>query len=152
MTLAEQLSELWDAERCSWSLEYEPAMYHAKGTFRLDLEWADDRDTPHKADWATYTWQFYADTADEAISDAVAFCEGLLPFKVCPACGGRGGYYRTAEDEVPCEECEGTGLANRPPKAPAERSIPDLVAALEESLAVAKAKSAATHNQDGSAS
>lgn len=106
---AERLSELWSEERCSWELHYEPSFYGSPATFRLDLEWVTDRDTPHLADWTAYTWQFYADTADEAIADALAFCEGLLPFKPCGACDGVG-WYGLPDSPTSCEDCAGTGL------------------------------------------
>lgn len=111
-TLAERLSDLWDAEGASWEIHYEPAWYSNTATFRLDLEWATDSWNPHRADWITYTWQFYAATADEAIADGVAFCEALEALKQCEECDGKGAW-----NGVTCEPCNGTGLASQSVKA-----------------------------------
>lgn len=50
----------------------------------MELEWTQEYDNAHHADWSTHTWQFYAlegEGGPEAVlSDAVEFCTALLCF------------------------------------------------------------------------
>lgn len=107
-----RLSDLWYAERCGWHINFDGGA-HSDNAFIVELEWTQEHDNAHQADWITYTWQFYGDTAEEALRDAVEWCEGLVPFEQCGACGGEG-EYNTSAGRATCEECAGSGLAHHP--------------------------------------
>lgn len=87
--LATRLSELWDAERCDWTLRFDaPSAYDKRdrGSWCLLLEWTQERGNSHHADWSTHTWEFWAYVADDegpeaAFVEAVKFCEELLPWR-----------------------------------------------------------------------
>lgn len=103
----EVLNDLWSAERCAWRIEH----HGGDGAWVVLLEWTQEYDNPHHADWVTFTWQFYGDTVDEALSDAVKWCEELWPWRRCDACDGLGWWGRMP-DRKPCDECHQTGLAS----------------------------------------
>jgi hypothetical protein len=107
---AEKLSELWFDEGCSWGLTFDQNPYPPKSPFPwcLTLEWATEHDTPHNADFCTYTWQFYGASAEECVNDALKWATGLLPFKRCASCDGDGAYGA----KVKCIDCGGSGLAS----------------------------------------
>lgn len=111
---ADRLSELWDDEGCVWSLVFDAAMYGATepGSWLLELEWTQEYGNVHQADWVTFVWQFYGDSPELCVAEAVRWCEGLLPFAPCRECDGEGHY--GLDGEIPCEACDGTGLADRP--------------------------------------
>lgn len=104
-TLGDRLHDLWSDERCVVDLNYDGSA-GTSWPWLVGLVWTSEYDNPHHADWATYTWQFYGETPDDALVQAVRWAEGLLPFKQCGACDGRG---RWKSDE-PCDECGGSGL------------------------------------------
>lgn len=84
--LATRLSELWDAERATWTLRFDPPMYSSlTGSWCLLLEWTQERGNNHHADWCTHTWEFYVYTPEEgpevALAEAVAWCEALVPWR-----------------------------------------------------------------------
>lgn len=109
------LSDLWDAEVCSWRIEHRPG--HLPWT--VLLEWTDEHDGRHDALWTTFTWEFYGDTVDEALSGAVEWCWELAPWRRCDACGGEGRYWgppnrmsvHRERRRLRCDECKGSGLA-----------------------------------------
>lgn len=116
--LAVRLEQLWSEERCDWRIEFERSSYGRieESIWTLTLEWTQEGGSPHRADWTTYHWQFYALISEggpeDVLLQAVEWCEALLPFAECDACGGDGTYGKGGE-VVTCEECDGTGLANR---------------------------------------
>lgn len=79
--LASRLCELWSAERCDWTLNFDEPRYGNKGCWTLSLEWTQEYDNPHGADWSTHTWEFSAlvgEGGPEAVlRDAVEWCEAL---------------------------------------------------------------------------
>lgn len=105
------LDDLWSDEGCSWHFDFDGGA----GTispWQLTLEWTQEYGNEHHADWTTHYWQFYGVTVEEALTEAIAWCEALLPFERCGACDGTGAY-GPLDGRVVCEDCEGTGLANR---------------------------------------
>lgn len=108
--LGVKLADLWCDEWCRWHVEFDGAAGNPWPWVAI-LEWGDEYDTPHHADWVTYTWRFSSETAEGALSDAVEWCEGLLPFKRCGECGGDG-EYGVKGALVTCEQCGGSGLAH----------------------------------------
>lgn len=109
------LEYLWWDERCSWHIDFDGSAGSSE-PWTVILEWTQEYNNPHQADWVTYTWQFYGATVDEALADAIAWCEGLVPFERCGACDGDG-EYTSGSTVVACEDCGGTGLANPTPSA-----------------------------------
>lgn len=105
----EVLNDLWSAERCTWRIEH----HGGSGPWVVLLEWTQEYDNTHDADWVTFTWQFYGDTVDEALAGAVGWCERLWPWRRCDACDGLGWCGRML-DRKPCDECRQTGLAEAP--------------------------------------
>lgn len=101
--LGEVLSDLWSAELCSFKVEYHAGMT----PWVVLLEWTSEYGNDHHAEWTTYTWQFYGDSVTEALYEAVAWCEGLLPWEPCRECDGNGEW-----NGERCDDCDGTGLAN----------------------------------------
>lgn len=106
--LMAELQDLWCAERCGIDLRFET-------DWCLLLSWTQEYGNLHGADWAEYTWQFYADTPEEALTLGLEWCHGLLPFQACSACDGRGWWSRSVADmeagiQTQCEDCGGTGL------------------------------------------
>lgn len=108
--LADRVSELWSDERCVWRMEFDLAA-PADSPWTVDLEWTDERDAPHEAEWATYIWRFGGETPEVALAETVAWLERLLPFERCGACDGAGAY-GLADSRSVCDECCGSGLAN----------------------------------------
>lgn len=102
----DRIAELWSDERCDWHLAHEYGYYGNPSTWRVDLEWTQEWNNPHQADWATFVWAFYGDTSHEAMAGAVKWLEELLPWKRCDACGGEGDHHQEA-----CADCGGSGLA-----------------------------------------
>lgn len=74
--LGAQLADLWSDERCAWHIDFDE---RAGSTLPwiLSLEWTQEYGNPHGADWATYTWQVYGETVDEALAGAVEWCAQL---------------------------------------------------------------------------
>lgn len=91
---------LWSDEGCAWRVELHDGKY-----WTVVLEWVTDRTYTHDADWVTFTWEFYADTIDEALTDAAEWCQRLAPWRRCAACDGRGEWNGNR-----CDECVGSGL------------------------------------------
>jgi hypothetical protein len=108
-----KLSDLWSAEQCAWHVDFNGGSFYpgAVDPWNVVLEWSDDHALLHDADWLTYTWHFYGATVEEALSGAVEWCEGLVPFERCSGCDGEGEYGRPGE-RVECEDCGGSGLAH----------------------------------------
>lgn len=103
--LGRALEDLWSDELCCWRVER-----HGNETpWCVILEWTQERDNEHHADWTTFTWQFYGESVEEALADAVEWCRGLLPFRHCRECDGRGEYGGPRGATVACEDCGGTG-------------------------------------------
>lgn len=101
-----ELQELWCAEHCDIKVDYREVEWV------VDLVWVSEWGNPHNADWAEYTWEFYGETIDEALTAALEWAKALIPFERCGACDGKGSYGGLG-DPIVCEECTGTGLANR---------------------------------------
>lgn len=97
---AREIEELWDAERCSWSVRYLAPWW------TVELAWAQEHG-PHDSDWATFTWEFDAYDVKDALLDAADWCAELAPWRPCDDCGGRGVW-----DGMWCASCDRTGLAN----------------------------------------
>lgn len=105
--LGADLSDLWSAETCGWHVDYDGGA-GSVWPWTVILEWSSERGNPHSADWVTYTWQFYGETIDRALSEAVEWCEGLVPWEPCGECDGTGSW----NGRDPCGDCQATGLAN----------------------------------------
>lgn len=112
--LAIKLSDLWYGERCAWTMDFDSGAGSTE-PWIVTLEWTQEHGNAHHADWMTYYWTFYGATITDALTDAVRWCEGLVPFERCGACGGERVYNRTATADglMVCEECDGSGLAHR---------------------------------------
>lgn len=73
------IGELWCAERCNEDYHYEPSSYGNSHAHIFTLEWTDEYDSRHQADYTTYSWQFYGDTFEEAVVAAAQWCQALAP-------------------------------------------------------------------------
>lgn len=107
--LLARIAELWNAERCDWTLHYEPTLYGAgrPGSI-VYLTWVDDgwSNVQHGATDVAYTWEFADESAVQAFADAVDWLEQLATWRRCDECDGLG-YW----NGKPCEHCNHTGLA-----------------------------------------
>lgn len=107
-TAGERIAELWDAERCTWHIEYHGSRWSpTTDPYVVLLEWTQESGNEHHADWVTWTWQFYGSSAEEAMTEALRFCEELAPWAPCGECDGRGAW-----NGQPCPTCATTGLAS----------------------------------------
>jgi hypothetical protein len=104
---AADLNDLWADEGCVWRIEH-TGYGSDPGYWVLTLEWTNDGTNEHHADWVTLTWQFYGDTVDEVLADAVTWCWALNDWRTCRECDGRGEWQGVA-----CGACDGTGLDPR---------------------------------------
>jgi hypothetical protein len=102
-----KLSDLWSAEQCRWHVDFDGGA-GTSDPWNVVLEWSDEHAGLHHADWVTSTWYFYGATVEEALSGAVEWCEGLLPFERCPGCDGEGDRWGGRA----CPDCGGSGLAH----------------------------------------
>ena len=103
-SLGVELDRLWNDERCTWQVRLD----HGKW-WTVVLEWTQEGGE-HTADYVTFTWEFYDESLDRALGDAVVWCLELAPWRRCTACDGRGEW-----NETSCDECNGTGLESRTP-------------------------------------
>lgn len=106
--LMEELTELWSAERCGVDWRFEE---NTSEPWCLLLSWVQEYGNLHQADWCEWTWQFYGETFEDAIVQAVDWARGLIPFEQCGACDGRGWYQATPDIRRQCDECAGTGFS-----------------------------------------
>lgn len=102
--LGVKLDDLWGDETCAWHIDF------GDEEWAVVLEWTQEGRNEHNAEWVTFVWQFYGVTVEAALTEAITWCEALLPFERCSACDGEGSYGPVAVPKV-CEDCGGTGLA-----------------------------------------
>lgn len=76
-----RLSDTWLAEQASWHVDFDEGA-HVSWPWTVVLEWTSERDNPHHADWVTYTWQFYGETVERALTEAVEWCEAVAAFAI----------------------------------------------------------------------
>lgn len=113
--LAWQINDLWDDEGCDWKVRHEGGDW----PWHVYLTWATEYGNPHQADFAEYTWQFYGDTVEEALADAVKWLDELAPWQPCGECDGLGAW-----NGKPCNVCHATGLANSATSDPSPSDAP----------------------------
>ena len=75
--LALRLAEVWNEERCDWRLLYEDPFYGIPPSWQVILTWTDEHTYTHGADYVTYDWISYGETAEEALLGAVEWAEAL---------------------------------------------------------------------------
>lgn len=109
-----ELLDLWSEERCEVKLDFDGGFGAVSDCpWTVWLLWGSERDNPHEAEYVEYQWPFYGESIDEALAAALVWARGLLPFKACEECDGRG-WWGDLERPVTCRECDGDGLANHP--------------------------------------
>lgn len=95
-----RIDELWSDEGCSWQVRLDGGKW-----WTVVLEWWTDWDCPHSANYMTLTWDFYDESLDVALAEAVAWCEELAVWRPCAECDGHGAW-----NGKPCQTCNATGL------------------------------------------
>ena len=76
-SLALRLAQVWNDERCEWQMHYEAPMYGNPPSWRVNLTWVDEYAFIHGADFVTFDWMTYGDTAARALLAAVEWAEAL---------------------------------------------------------------------------
>lgn len=75
---------LWNAERCEFAVQYEPASYGNPADPEVVLSWTDDGyGQPHAATFTTYHWHFTGDGLRDALQETLEWLQALAPWKVC---------------------------------------------------------------------
>lgn len=105
-----ELLDLWSAERCEVKMEFDESAGSSE-SWTVLLVWVSEWNNPHQADWAEYTWNFYGETLDEALGEALEWAKALLPLERCGVCDGRG-WWGGQNNPAVCEGCTGSGLAH----------------------------------------
>ena len=100
------IADLWSDERCVWHIDFEGSA-GTSDPWTVVLEWTQEYDTQHGAEWSTHTWLFYGATPAEVLTEASAWCQELEPWRRCPECDGCGEW-----NGERCADCDGTGLAS----------------------------------------
>jgi hypothetical protein len=78
--LCARLHELWNSEGESVDIDYHPTWYGSKHEWMVTLVYQADifMDDRHSSDWIERRWQFYGDTLDEAMAEALTFSDALV--------------------------------------------------------------------------
>ena len=81
--LGYQLSDLWCTEWCGWDISFDAGWPGQDNPWpwTVALSWIQDSGSPHGADFAEFTWQFYGGTAIEALFEAVNWAAELSQFR-----------------------------------------------------------------------
>jgi hypothetical protein len=74
---ARELHALWGGEYDEVELRYEPEHYSNHAYWVVTLVARSERMALHSTDWVTLRWQFYGESIEESLYDALRFARDL---------------------------------------------------------------------------